>query len=191
LRRVRKAAYEELEFITAMLDVSRLEAGRLPVEIREVNIAEPLDEIATETQELRREKPRLSFTWRITSDAPLLYTDRVKLKVVLKNLLSNAVKFTDEGSVTLAVCARDEGMEFCVTDTGIGIAPEARPVLFEMFQQGDSSMTRRHEGVGLGLYIVKRMLELLRGTVTVESEVGRGSTFRVWVPQDVLLRVKN
>ncbi len=112
-----------------------------------------------------------------------MYTDRTKLQVVLKNLPNNTVKFTDEGSITLAACARDEGMEFCVTDTGIGIAPEIRSVMFDMFRQGDSSMTRRHEGVGLGLYIVQKLLEeLLGGTVSVESEVGRGSTFRVRVP---------
>ena len=182
LPRVKKAAYQELELITTMLDVSRLAAGWLPVDVGEVCIPALVEELATESQELLREKPGVRVEWHLAPELPLLRTDRTKLKVVLKNLLSNAVKFTDTGKVRMEACACDGGIEISVTDTGIGIAPEVRPVLFDMFRQGDSSMTRRHEGVGLGLYIVQRMLELLGGTVAVESEVGRGSTFRVRVP---------
>lgn len=182
LQSVKKAAYQELELIAAMLDVSRLEAGRLPVELGEMHLPELMDELATEVQDLLRKKPGLGLEWEVAPGLPVLRADRTKLKVVLKNLLSNAVKFTDTGKVRVEACACDGGIEISVTDTGIGIAPEVQPVLFDMFWQGDSSMTRRHEGVGLGLYIVRRLLELLGGTVTVESEVGRGSTFRVWVP---------
>jgi signal transduction histidine kinase len=114
-----------------------------------------------------------------------LYTDRTKLKIILKNLLSNAVKFTQEGSVMVEVCSQGNGVEFRVTDTGVGIAPEVKPVIFELFRQGDSSAARRYGGTGLGLYIVRQMIELLGGTVTVESEVGYGSTFRVWLPTNL------
>ena len=79
-----------------------------------------------------------------------------------------------------AVAAR--GLEFEVTDTGIGIAPEAQAVIFEPFRQGDSSMTRRHGGVGLGLYIARRLIEMLGGTISVDSAVDRGTTFRVDLP---------
>jgi signal transduction histidine kinase len=106
------------------------------------------------------------------------------LKVVLKNLLGNAIKFTDHGSVRVDACVHAGGIQISVADTGIGIAPEALPIIFEPFRQADSSMTRRHRGVGLGLYIVHQLLELLDGKITVDSELGRGSTFRVWVPCD-------
>jgi signal transduction histidine kinase len=109
-------------------------------------------------------------------------TDRTKLKVVIKNLITNAAKFTDRGSVTISAAAGDSGAVVTVTDTGIGIAPQARAIIFEPFRQVDSSITRRHGGVGLGLYIARRLVELLGGHIEVESEVGKGSVFRVWLP---------
>ena len=120
--------------------------------------------------------------WRVEAQLPTIYTDPGKLKVVLKNLLSNAVKFTKEGSITVEAQAQGAGVVISVTDTGIGIPADAQAFIFEPFRQVDSSTTRPYSGSGLGLHIVRRLLELLGGTVTVESEVGRGSTFRVWVP---------
>jgi signal transduction histidine kinase len=102
--------------------------------------------------------------------------------VVIKNLVANAVKFTETGSVNVSAYERDGGVEFHVSDTGIGIAPEAQARIFDAFRQADGSVGQRYGGVGLGLYIVRRLLDLLGGTVTLQSEVGRGSTFHVWVP---------
>jgi signal transduction histidine kinase len=181
LQRVKKAAYEELELITAILDVSQLEAGQLPVEVREVDVPELIAELRQE-MESAGGKPGLRWEWRVAPELPSLYTDRAKLKAVLKHLLGNAVKFTERGSVTVKVHPREDGVEFWVADTGSGITPEVQAVMFEMFRRGNSALARRYGGVGLGLYIVKQMLGLLGGTVTVESEVGRGSTFCVWVP---------
>lgn len=185
LRRVQKAAHQELALVTVMLDVSRLEAGRLTVNTGEIPLLEVLSELAAEVQEWLREKPTVSCSWEVALGLPVLHTDRLKLKVVLKNLLDNAVKFTERGSITVAVRPLESGVEFRVADTGVGIPPEVQAVMFEMFRQGDSSTTRCHGGVGLGLYLVRRLLEILGGTVLVESEVGKGSTFRVWTPQNV------
>ncbi|MBI1815501.1 MAG: PAS domain S-box protein [Deltaproteobacteria bacterium] len=181
LRRIHRSARELLELINTTLDLSRLESGRLTVETTPVAVTRLMDEIETETQEFR-DKPGLQFTWQIAPRLPRLQTDPLKLKVVLKNLIANAVKFTDEGSITVSAVRCDRGVEFRVADTGIGIAAEMVAVIFEPFRQGDSSDTRRHGGVGLGLYIVRRLLDILGGTIAVESTVGHGSTFRVWLP---------
>ena len=182
LQRVDRSARELLDLITALLDVSRLEAGQRPLDVREILLQELLGEIEAETDELLRGKPGLHLVWSVKAALPPLHTDRAKLKVVLKNLVGNAVKFTEQGQVTIEVSVNNGEVEFCVMDTGVGIAPEVLPVIFEMFRQGDSSATRRHEGVGLGLYIVKQLVGLLGGRIEVESEVGHGSTFRVWIP---------
>ena len=102
--------------------------------------------------------------------------------MVVKNLIGNAVKFTKAGSITVAAHNHDGGVEISVADTGVGISQEALELIFEPFHQVDNS--GQWGGTGLGLYIVKRLLEMLGGTVRVESAVGRGSTFRVWVPRD-------
>jgi signal transduction histidine kinase len=109
------------------------------------------------------EQSGLAFEWRIPVPLASLLTDRLKLKIVLKNLVDNAIKFTREGKVSVVAEARAGGVEFCVSDTGIGIGPEVMPHIFELFRQGDRTMTRRYGGVGLGLYLVRRMLELLGG----------------------------
>jgi signal transduction histidine kinase len=181
LRRVDRKTETLLDLITATLDLSRLEAGPPVLKARPVVVPELLAEVDAETRELQ-EKSGLHFVWNVARDLPQLRTDPRPLKMVLKNLIGNATKFTERGGVTVGASPRDGGVEIAVADTGIGIAPEALPVIFERFRQADSSHTRRFGGVGLGLYIVQRSLEMLGGSISVESEVGRGSTFRVWLP---------
>jgi PAS domain S-box-containing protein len=181
LRRVNKNAQELFELITTTLDVSRLEAERMEVEVKELLLSEFFEEIRAEARELQM-KPQVRWEWRMATDLPLLRTDPLKLKVVFKNLLGNAAKFTDAGLVTIDAYRQEGGVEVRISDTGVGIPQESLPEIFEMFRQANGSSTPPRGGVGLGLYIVKRLLELLRGRVTVESEVGKGSTFRVWLP---------
>jgi PAS domain S-box-containing protein len=181
LEGVEKSARQLLELASATFEASQFERGRPALDRTEVKVTELMAELKRETERMQNESG-LFFVWRVIPALPRLYTDRAKLKIILKNLLSNAVKFTPEGSVMVEVCAQGNGVEFRVTDTGVGIAPEVKPVIFELFHQGESSAARRYEGAGLGLYIVRQMIELLGGTVTVESEVGYGSTFRVWLP---------
>jgi len=184
LRRMNRSAWELLDLINATLDVSRIESGQVPVEMREIDLATFISQIEEETQEMRA-KPGLDFEWTVAPGLPVLCSDPVKLKVVVRNLVSNAVKFTDAGLITIGVNSDDGGIVFEISDTGIGISAETLEVIFEPFRQIDGSLTRRHGGVGLGLYIARRLLDLIGGRISVSSEVGRGTRVRVWVPRGV------
>jgi len=153
----------------------------MPVELTPVNVAELLREVEEETQGLR-EFSGLTFSWQIEDSLPALKTDVNKLKVVVKNLLQNAIKFTQTGSVTITAAPWENGVTISVADTGIGIPSQWRELIFEAFQKAEKEQSECHDGFGLGLHIVKRLLNLLGGTITVASEVGKGSTFRVWLP---------
>ena len=187
LRRVDKSARDLLDLIIATLDLSRLQSQQLPLNLQEVRVAELLAELETEAGHFHHHKPAVSLEWQVAPALPPLHTDPVELKMVLKNLITNALKFTEEGSVTVTASPQGEGVKFCVADTGIGIAREHLSLIFDPFRQVDSSPNRRQGGVGLGLYIVRQLLKVLGGTIAVESELGKGSTFRVWVPQKSVL----
>lgn len=181
IMRSQRSASELLDMINAILDLNRLDHERIPVEIVRVEPSTLIAEVVTECHELRQ-KPQLRVDTSIPENMPVLHTDQVKLKMILKNLFSNAVKFTDEGSVGISAKVEDEGVEFTVRDTGVGIAKDAQSMIFEAFRQVDGSDTRRHGGLGLGLHIVQRLVGTLGGKIKVESAVGTGSTFRVWIP---------
>jgi signal transduction histidine kinase len=182
-RRVADRARDLLDLINDTLDLSRLDAGHVALDLREAPLVEILAELRAETREAL-EKPGVQTLWTVEPGLPPLRTDPLKLKVVLKNLLLNALKFTDRGHVEVAARSQDGGVQLSVTDTGVGIASDALPIIFEPFRQADSSNTRRYGGVGLGLYIVRRLLGLLGGTIDVESVLGRGSTFRIRLPTE-------
>ena len=159
-----------------------MEAGTARAECSELELGDLLDEIRSSFDVFPDKE--ITLHWDSPSDLPIVKTDRGKLGHIIQNLIHNAIKFTDKGYVTVSAwyVHRAERVEFKVADTGIGIPKEKIPMIFEMFHQIDSSETRLHEGVGLGLYIVKKYTELLRGTVEVESKPGQGSTFIVTIP---------
>ncbi len=181
LRIIAQHERELQELITATLDLSRLVGGTVALEVRAVDLPDGLRLLADEAQSAWT-NPDVQFVWTIATDLPPLRTDLAKLKTVIRNLVGNAAKFTERGRITIDARAHREGVEIAVSDTGVGIPKEQQDVIFEPFRQGDSSTTRRYRGVGLGLYIVRRLVSLLGGTISLESEVGRGSTFRVWLP---------
>jgi signal transduction histidine kinase len=181
LHRADRSARELLDLINATLDLSRLEAKRITLELSDVAIADLMDELGRELID-KPDRPQVAIEWSTPPDVPRLRTDRVKLKMVLKNLGENALKFTAQGSVVLEAAARDDGVEFRISDTGLGIAREAQALIFEPFRQIDPAGGHVRGGAGLGLYIVKQLLAVLGGRITLHSEVGQGSTFRVWLP---------
>lgn len=178
---------ELLAMINSILQATQLETDTVKAETHEVHLSLLLDELRA-TYAFPPDKD-VTLKWDYPGEMPVLNTDSGKLKQILQNLISNALKFTDEGHVTISARCFLESNKvlFKVADTGLGIPKESLPIIFDMFRQVDSSETRGHGGVGLGLYIVKKFARLLGGEVEVESELGKGSTFTVTLPiQSVL-----
>jgi PAS domain S-box-containing protein len=191
LRRVRNAGQHLLGLINDVLDLSKIEAGKLDLEVELVDVAALVEEARGTVQGLAEQRGN-----RLTVDCPdglpRIATDPLRLRQILLNLLGNACKFTEHGFIALRVALLDLGdrrvFELVVADTGVGIAPEQLPRLFEEFAQGDGSTARRFGGTGLGLAISRRLCRLLGGEISVESTVGRGSTFRVRLPLTIAAR---
>jgi two-component system sensor histidine kinase/response regulator len=181
LLHVRRSARQLRNVIDAILDLSRLERGQLPLQEEEVKLSELIARIDDELRSAI-DKPSVRFSWNVPPDLPVVRTDPGKLSVVLKNVIANALKFTARGEVTVAVRCDNGSVQFRVSDTGIGIAPDTLPIIFEPFRQGERYLTRRYDGLGLGLYVARRLLDALGGTIQVDSEVGRGSSFSIAIP---------
>ena len=176
-------AVQLLDLINATLDVSRLETGNIPLDLATVDLADIVAEIDARTRDLRERHDGVAFDWQIDAGVRPLLTDPAKLRIILTNLLSNAFKFTPRGTVALHVAERDHAVEITVRDTGIGIAPDAQQAIFEPFRQADATIGTQYGGVGLGLFIVQRLVEALGGEIRLESDVGKGSTFRLRLPR--------
>jgi len=168
--------------VTDVLDFSRIEAGQLGLNPEPVHISGELKRIASTTR-LRAEEQGLEFRFSCDENLPAwALADWVRIEQVLGNLLSNALKFTEKGSISLTVHAKPVAtghteVTFVVEDTGVGIRADQRPRLFSPFSQADSSLSRRYGGSGLGLVIVKRLCEAMGGSVSLRSELGKGSVF--------------
>ncbi|MBM4267857.1 MAG: HAMP domain-containing histidine kinase [Deltaproteobacteria bacterium] len=183
--RIGRNARQLADVIENTLGAGRIAAGQLPIGIGEVRLIDIVAQVLQEAAALRGD-PRLCLVRDVPEDLPPLLTDREKLRVILRNLVGNALKFTDEGEVRVAARAKGDGVEITVSDTGIGIAPDMLDAIFGEFRQAPAPNDRIRGGVGLGLYIVRRMLEKLGGTISVESQLGSGSTFHFTLPASPL-----
>jgi signal transduction histidine kinase len=171
-----------LALINDVLDVSKIEAGRMKIHREHVDLVEVVQGAFAELQSLA-ERKGLEYRLRVPERLPLAYTDPLRLRQVVINLLSNAAKFTARGRVEAELAAQGrEHFRIVVRDTGIGIEERSLPIIFERFRQVDGSMTRAASGVGLGLSIVRQIVDLLGGEIEVTSKVGEGSTFTVTLP---------
>jgi PAS domain S-box-containing protein len=183
LTRVDSNARHLLTIIENILDISKIEAGQMAVHPSEFALPDLIGEVTAELEPLIA-RSTLTVTHRVAEDLPTLLSDRGKVKQIVLNLLTNALKFTPAGSVTIRPAwdpARGE-VAIAVVDTGIGIADAERERIFEDFRQADSSPTRAYGGTGLGLAISRRLATTLGGRITVDSAVGRGSTFTLVLP---------
>ena len=182
---VKDEAQHLLALINDLLDYSKIEAGKMEIHIEAFNIAEVIEEVQIMTQTLSEGK-NIRYEQDIPDSKSLLMTsDRLKVKQILINLLSNAFKYSDKGTVTLTV--RQVNNAYCLQfrDEGIGISPDNINNIFDEFRQVDGSYTRKVGGTGLGLSITKKFVEMLGGSIQVTSELGRGSCFTVFLPQDL------
>ena len=171
-----------LALINDVLDVSKIEAGRMKIHREHVDLVEVVQNAFGELQSLA-ERKGLQYRLRVPERLPLAYTDPLRVRQVVINLLSNAAKFTARGAIEAELAAHGEGhFRIAVRDTGIGIEKQSLGFIFERFRQVDGSMTRSASGVGLGLSIVRQIVDLLGGEIEVTSSVGEGSTFVVTLP---------
>ena len=180
---IERAGWAQSHVIEDLLDISRMVTGRLRLDVHPVDVSAAVE---TAVQSLRPASSAKTLRVEVSIARPLppVVADRRRLQQVVSNLLSNAVKFTaDGGRIDVAVRAVDSRVEITVTDTGQGIAPDVLPYIFDRFRQADSSTTRPYGGLGLGLAVVRHVVELHGGTVTATSPgPGRGSTFIVSLP---------
>jgi len=174
-----------LIMLNEVLDFSKIEAGHLELSLSEFNLSRLVTFTVEELRSLAQGK-NLSLQIETNIENPYLVSDRNLVRRILINLVSNAIKFTDMGEVTVKVREPTaQRLEIAVQDTGCGIAPQNLQEIFEAFRQVDQTITRRYTGTGLGLAITESLVKMIQGNITVESELGQGSQFRVELPRRI------
>ncbi|MFM7217131.1 MAG: response regulator, partial [Bacteroidota bacterium] len=187
---IRKSSENLLVIINAILDISKIEAGKMVFDHAPFSLPDLL-ELLYETMSIRSSEKKLQLRFECAPDVPeIMVGDPVRLNQILTNLIGNAIKFTEEGYVSLSVVNVVPGtdrclLEFIVTDTGVGIEETLLDKIFESFSQASSETNRRFGGTGLGLTISRQLIELLGGSIMVQSELGKGATFSFRIPFDI------
>ncbi|RKZ84942.1 MAG: hybrid sensor histidine kinase/response regulator [Candidatus Parabeggiatoa sp. nov. 1] len=185
LDKILLAAKQLSGLINDVLDITKIESGQLSIDSEHFELSTVIDQITRSVQPLM-EKQANTLQVHLEDALGEIYADVTKLRQILLNLLSNAAKFTEKGTITLEVTRTSDSDKQCfhfrVTDMGIGMPPEQINNLFQLFTQVDSSSTRKYGGAGLGLAITKQFTEMMGGSISIESELGKGSTFIVRLP---------
>jgi signal transduction histidine kinase len=208
LEKIQTAGKHLRDMISDILDISKIEAGHVTLYLEDFAVEEQLLQDVLTTAKPLAEKNRNVIKVEARNEIGRMYADLPKVRQILLNLLSNACKFTQDGTITIYVKRvktkpsttrrktsksgsrfggnkMQQYLIFQVKDTGIGMSEEQQKLIFKAFTQADASTTKRFGGTGLGLAISQRLCEILGGGITVESEVGKGSTFTVWLPVHV------
>jgi signal transduction histidine kinase len=188
LKRIQSAGKHLLELINGILDLSKIEAGKMGLELESFDVKATIEQLADTVAPLVQ-KNRNVLTVRCAADVGAMHGDLTKTRQILLNLLSNAGKFTTDGTIAIGVARRAMGgadyLEFSVADTGVGMSDEQSRTVFEPFTQADVTTTRKYGGTGLGLAIVSRFCDLMGGTIWVTSRPGEGATFVVRLPAEM------
>lgn len=181
LNMVRRSANHLLNLISDILDISKIEAGQLKISPEPFELADSIEKVVQSVSSLA-DKKGLMLSLEIAEDVGNIVSDQRRVEQVLLNLLSNAVKFTDQGAIVVRCSRNSDWYVTSVTDSGIGIKADDMDSLFKPFHQVDTGLSRKYEGTGLGLSICKRLVELMGGSISVESRQGEGSTFCFMLP---------
>ena len=178
---VETSAMHLLHLINDLLDLSRIEAGQATLELEDIDLRDSIKEVF-DTMKPLAEAKALTLRAECGSEPVLLHTDVRKLYQVLLNLVNNAVKFSTQGTITVSCLVRDGACEIIVSDQGIGMTPNQLSMLFQAFIQIDVSSRKNFEGTGLGLYLSKKLVNMMGGSIRAESELGKGSRFILTLP---------
>jgi CheY-like chemotaxis protein/anti-sigma regulatory factor (Ser/Thr protein kinase) len=180
---VERAAVAQQQLIDDLLDVSRMASGKLRLSLRDTQLSRAIEEAVDSVRPVA-EARKVVLSCSLGAEVGIVRADPDRIQQVVWNLLTNAVKFTPSGGkVSVTLSRIDDNVEIVIADSGIGIRPEFLPYIFERFRQADSSTTRQHSGLGLGLSIASQLVELHGGTIVADSEgEGRGATFTVRLP---------
>lgn len=175
--------YRMLNIISDLIEISKIEAGEMVLRYSTININCELQRLYDGFKtNLNGKNIQLKLSCELPDEKSNMETDSLKFNQILSNLIKNALKFTEEGTISFGYKKNDNVFEFFVSDTGPGIQPDVKELIFERFMQADQGSTRKYEGIGLGLTISKAYVEQLGGTIKVESEPGKGSTFKFELP---------
>lgn len=178
---IEQSGEQLLSLVNDLLDFEKIEAGKLTLRRQVVELAPLLEGLAETLKPLAAERG-LVFELETSGLPETLSSDKERLRQILSNLVTNAFKYSDHGTVSLKGFQRDGEVVFQIVDQGIGMTSEQLEKIFDPFHQVDASQTRERSGVGLGLAIVNRLVELLQASITVTSTPGKGSTFEVRIP---------
>ena len=183
IERIRFGSRHLLDLVNDLLDLARLDARHLDLDVRPVDLGAVVEEVAALLEAQATGKGITLEASPCGDDVPHVIADLQRLRQILTNLVGNAIKFTEKGGITITCeAARRDGLvSIVVRDSGIGIAPEVLPLVFTEFYQADDELTRRRGGSGLGLSIAQRLAQLMGGHITVDSELGKGSTFTIFL----------
>ncbi len=183
VRYIQSSARELQELVNDLLDLAKVEAGKIRMRPKRFEVNELFSALKGMLKPLLAENTSVNLLFEDPEGVPPLHTDEGKVSQILRNLISNAIKFTPRGSVTVSASMQSSGtVEFRVADTGIGIAPEHHETIFREFSQLENPLQERYRGTGLGLPLCRNLAKLLGGEISLESELGNGSTFFVKIP---------
>jgi two-component system, OmpR family, phosphate regulon sensor histidine kinase PhoR len=180
-----KQAHEQIIFLAGMMNdlatLSRAERGKLTVDIESINAHELVNDLA-KLYTKDAESKGLELRTEVDPQLELLQSSKLYVKEILQNFITNAIKYTEQGHVTVGARAKDNGVEFSVSDTGIGISKTDQEKVFDKFFRSEDYRTRQNSGTGLGLYVTMKLARLLHAEIDLHSELNKGSTFTIFMP---------